>query len=151
MVKVLRIDPKGAPATAPLSGFIAPRIVEFATEHSPPDDPAMLVSNVMSRVWKGDDDVFLAAMVTEDGAIVGHALAFFNVLGLKRYGFLHQIKADGNVGDAVKDTLEAIKVWALAKGAQFIMGVTHRNPETWRKKYGYEHTHSIVMFREDVK
>lgn len=154
-IVVLPVDPLNGP-TAMLLPFIAQRIFNMASERMTEVDPGRFTRAILARLWGGDHTVLVLAMLEPTGKLVGHVCAEFCTDGVKKWVFVHQTKADGNVGDAVKRAIVILDQWAgTLTNSTAPQGVpvtlmtmaTHRNDAAWQRKYGLE-THRQVLMRE---
>jgi hypothetical protein len=154
-VVVLPVDPLNGP-TAMLLPFISQRIYNMASERMAELDPRRFTQALMARLWAGDPAVLILAMLEPSGKLVGHLTAELCTDSVKKWIFVHQTKADGNVGDAVKRAITMLDQWAAtlkdttAPGGvpvSLMTMATHRNDAAWQRKYGLE-THRQVLMRE---
>ncbi len=154
-IVVLPVDPLNGP-TAMLLPFIAQRIYNMASERMVEVDPTRFTRAILARLWAGDPAVVILAMLEPTGKLVGHLCAELCTDSVKKWVFVHQTKADGNVGDAVKRAIVLLDQWAASlKDTTAPGGVpvtlmtmaTHRNDAAWQRKYGLE-THRQVLMRE---
>lgn len=145
-VVVLPVDPLNGP-TAMLLPFIAQRVFNMAQERMQELDPERFTRSLMARLWAGDPGALILAFIEPSGKLVGHVTAEFCTDGVKKWIFVHQTKADGNVGDAVRRALTMLDEWARHLGATMMTMATHRSDAAWQRKYGLE-THRQVLMRE---
>jgi hypothetical protein len=144
-VVVLPVDPLNGP-TAMLLPFIAHRIFTMAGERMSELDPERFTRTILARLWSGDPGVLVLAFLEPSGKLVGHVVAEICTDNVKRWIFVSQTKADGNVGDAVKRTILMLDEWAKQFSATTMCFATHRSDAAWQKKYGFE-PHRQVMMR----
>lgn len=145
-VVVLPVDPLNGP-TAMLLPFIAHRIFTMAAERMQEVDPERFTRTILARLWGQDPGVLILAFLEPSGKLVGHVTAEICTDGVKRWLFVHQTKADGNVGDAVKRAMLMLDAWGTGHKATVMTIATHRSDDAWRRKYGLE-THRQVLMRE---
>lgn len=145
-VVVLPVDPLNGP-TAMLLPFIAHRIFAMASERMQELDPERFTRALMARLWGQDPAVLLLAMLEPTGKLVGHVTAEICTDGVKRWVFVHQTKADGNVGDAVRRAMLILDEWGKSREAKVMTIATHRSDAAWQRKYGLE-PHRQVLMRE---
>jgi hypothetical protein len=154
-IVVLPVDPLNGP-TAMLLPFISQRIYNMASERMAECDPRRFTQALMARLWAGDPAILLLAMLEPSGKLVGHVTAELCTDNVKKWVFVHQTKADGNVGDAVRRAITILDQWAASlKDTTNPAGVpvtlmtmaTHRNDAAWQRKYGLE-AHRQVLMRE---
>lgn len=145
-VVVLPVEPLNGP-TAMLLPFIAHRIFTMAGERMSELDPERFTRNILARLWSGDIGVLILAFLEPSGKLVGHVVAEICTDQVKRWVFVSQCKADGNVGDAVKRTILMIDEWAKQFQATTMCMATHRSDAAWQRKYGLE-PHRQVLIRE---
>lgn len=145
-VVVLPVDPLNGP-TAMLLPFIAQRIFNMAGERAQELDPERFARSFMARLWAGDSGVLLLAFLEPSGKLVGHVAAEGCTDGIRKWIFVAQTKADGNVGDAVKRAMLMLDEWGKRLGATTMTIATHRSDAAWARKYGLE-PHRQVLMRE---
>jgi hypothetical protein len=145
-VVVLPVDPLNGP-TAMLLPFIAHRIFSMAAERMQELDPERFTRALMARLWGQDAGVLILALLEPSGKLVGHVTAEICTDGVKRWIFVHQTKADGNVGDAVKRAMLMLDEWGKQHKATVMTIATHRSDAAWQRKYGLE-PHRQVLMRE---
>ena len=145
-VVVLPVDPLNGP-TAMLLPFIAHRIYTMAGERMSELDPERFTRSFMARLWAQDVGVMVLAMIEPSGKLVGHVTAEICTDGVKRWIFVSQTKADGNVGDAVKRVMLMLDEWGKRHQATIMTIATHRSDAAWQRKYGLE-LHRQVLTRE---
>lgn len=145
-IVVLPVDPINGP-TAMLLPFIAHRIFAMAGERMQEVDPERFTRALMARLWASDPAVLMLAMLEPSGKLVGHVTAEACGDGVKRWIFVHQTKADGNVGDAVKRAMLMLDEWGKKHQATTMTIATHRSDAAWQRKYGLE-PHRQVLMRE---
>ena len=143
-IVVLPVDPLNGP-TAMLLPFIAHRIFSMAGERMQELDPERFTRALMARLWGQDPGVLLLAMLEPSGKLVGHVTAEVCTDGVKRWVFVHQTKADGNVGDAVKRALVMLDSWGQQHQATTMTIATHRDDAAWRRKYALEPHRQVLM------
>jgi hypothetical protein len=143
-IVVLPVDPLNGP-TAMLLPFIAQRIFQMAGERAQELDPERFVRSIMARVWAQDPGVLLLAMLEPSGKLVGHVTAEICTDGVKRWIFVSQTKADGNVGDAVKRVMLILDEWGKRHQATVMTIATHRSDAAWQRKYGLEPHRQVLM------
>lgn len=146
-VLVVPVDPLNGPTALNLP-FLAQRIYAMAQERMAEADPERFTRSVLTRLWAGDQGLLLLMFLDpQNGKILGHVVAELCTDGVKRWVFVHQTKADGNVGDAVKRAIGILDEWGTALKATMMTMATHRNDAAWQRKYGLE-THRQVLMRE---
>ena len=145
-VVVLPVDPLNGP-TAMLLPFIAQRIFSMAQERMSELDPERFTRSLLARLWASDQSVLVLAFIEPSGKLVGHVVAECCTDGVKRWLFVSQTKADGNVGDAVRRALTILDEWGKSLNATIMTMATHRSDAAWQRKYGLE-THRQVLMRE---
>ena len=145
-VVVLPVDPLNGP-TAMLLPFIAQRIFSMAQERMSELDPERFTRSLLARLWASDQSVLVLAFIEPSGKLVGHVVAECCTDGVKRWLFVSQTKADGNVGDAVRRALTMLDEWGKSLSATMMTMATHRSDAAWQRKYGLE-THRQVLMRE---
>lgn len=145
-VVVLPVDPLKGP-TAMLLPFIAQRIFNMASERMQECDPERFTRSLMTRVWAQDPGILVLAMLEPSGKLVGHTTAEICTDGVRRWVFVHQTKADGNVGDAVRRVMNMLDQWGASHKATTMTICTHRSDAAWQRKYGLE-PHRQVLMRE---
>jgi hypothetical protein len=145
-IEVVRVRPGAEPRQAILAGALAPRIHDYATQHEITNDAATYVRDVMVRLWQDDPAIYLAALVTTEGEIMGHLLAWYHGSVEPKYRrlFIAQAKGDGNVGDGLKQAIADAETWGRGLGATSTVVVTHRHPDAW-KKQGFDVTHTVCQ------
>jgi len=156
-VLVAPVDPLNGPTALNLP-FLAQRIYTMAQERLAELDPERFTRQTLTRLWAADPGLLLLMFLDPaNGKILGHVVAEICTDGVKKWLFVHQTKADGNVGDAVKRALGILDEWAqsdLVRGlaprgvACTVMTMaTHRNDAAWQRKYGLE-AHRQVLMRD---
>jgi len=145
-VVVLPVDPLNGP-TAMLLPFIAQRIFSMAQERMSELDPERFTRSLLARLWSSDQSILVLAFIEPSGKLVGHVVAECCTDGVKRWLFVSQTKADGNVGDAVRRALTMLDEWGKSLSATMMTMATHRSDAAWQRKYGLE-THRQVLMRE---
>jgi hypothetical protein len=145
-IVVLPVDPLNGP-TAMLLPFLAHRIFQMASERMQELDPERFTRAILARLWGQDPNVLMLAFLEPTGKLVGHVTAEVCTDGVKRWVFVHQTKADGNVGDAVKRAMVMLDEWGKQSGATMMTIATHRSDAAWQRKYGLE-PHRQVLMRE---
>lgn len=145
-VVVLPVDPINGP-TAMLLPFIAQRVFSMASERAQELDPERFTRSFLARLWAGDPGVLMLAFLDTTGKLLGHVAAEACTDGVRKWIFVAQTKADGNVGDAVKRALFMLDEWGKRLGATTMTIATHRSDDAWRRKYGLE-VHRYVLSRE---
>jgi hypothetical protein len=151
-VVVLPVDPLNGP-TAMLLPFIAQRIFSMANERMQELDPERMTRTLLTRLWAGDPGVLVLAMLEPSGKLVGHLTAEYCTDGVKKWIFVAQTKADGNVGDAVKRAILMLEQWAVSLEQAQPVGVkvsliamaTHRDDAAWARKYSFEKSRSVYI------
>lgn len=138
---IVRVDPLRSPETAVLTGILAKRVRDFNEATNPYQTPEEAVKTVMSGLWNNNDGVLALMFIDAESNVVGHMVAMDSS---RDWVIIFQAKADGNVGDAIKQSEAMVAEWAKARGRKGLWIITHRNPETWAKKYGYQVTHTIM-------
>lgn len=138
-IQIIQLN-MGLPGHPLLGALAADRIRQFATEHDETVDPERLTRLVMAALWAGDPGTLVTVLVNpETGSVVGHLLGELQSgSGGQTNLVLAQAKADGNVGEAMKDAIRQGEEWGAERGAKMSMFVTHRNPETlkrWNPEY----------------
>lgn len=141
-IVVLPVDPLNGP-TAMLLPFIAHRIFSMAAERAQELDPERFTRSFLARLWAGSPDVLILAFLEPSGKLVGHVTAEACTDGVKKWVFVSQTKADGNVGDAVKRALVMLDAWGKQFGATTMNMATHRDDAAWARKYGLEKSRSV--------
>ena len=136
VVSIIPIQPLH-PKLGKLVPFVAQRILDLASQVQPQFDPVVLTQAYLSRLYAGDATVAILAFVEDNGALVGHALAELQTDGIRRWVTVHQMKQDGNVGDAVQRALGELSSWGRAYGADVLEVVMSRDDQKWREKYGF--------------
>ncbi len=127
--------------------FIAQRIFSMAQERMSELDPERFTRSLLARLWASDQSVLVLAFIEPSGKLVGHVVAECCTDGVKRWLFVSQTKADGNVGDAVRRALTILDEWGKSLNATLMTMATHRSDAAWQRKYGLE-THRQVLMRE---
>lgn len=141
-IVVLPVDPLHGP-TAMLLPFIAQRVFGMASDRQAELDPERFTRNLMTRLWAGDPNVLVLAFLEPSGKLVGHVVAELCTDGTRRWIFVAQTKADGNVGDAVRRALTMLDEWGARHKATVMNMATHRDDAAWSRKYGLEKSRSI--------
>lgn len=145
-VLVLPVDPLNPPSSM-LMPFIVQRLYAMAEERAAETDAGQFTRSVVARLWARDPSLLVLIFLEPSGKLVGHVVAEMCGDGVKKWVFVSQCKADGNVGDAVKRTMLIVDEWAGKLGATNMTIATHRSDAAWQRKYGLE-THRYVMLRE---
>ena len=149
-VLVLPLDPLNGP-TAMVLPFVAKRIFDMASERMGELDPERLVRGVLARVFAGDRSILVLVFLDPTGKPVGHLVAEACSDGVKKWAFVSQTKADGNVGDAVRRAMLLVDEWAGSLTDLAPHGVpvttmtmaTHRDDAAWSRKYGLEKSRAV--------
>lgn len=136
-VLVVTVNPLDK-TTGLLVPVVAQRILDTAEAHFDELDPHLYTSQMMTRLWAGDPDVLIVALV-EEGTfkVVGHGVAEIAKHGPNCWVFVSQMKADQNVGDAVKRAILVADEWGKSRGAEKMVMATSRSDTAWRRKYGF--------------
>ena len=145
-VLVIPVDPLNPPCSM-LMPFIAQRIYTMAEERAAETDAGQFTRSFIARLWARDPNLLALVFLEPSGRLVGHVTAEMCGDGVKKWVFVSQCKADGNVGDAVKRAILTIDEWAGTKGATNMTMATHRSDAAWQRKYSLS-THRYVMLRE---
>lgn len=145
-VLVMPVDPLTEPCGM-LMPFITQRIYAMAEERASEMDPGQFTRSWMARLWARDPSIAVLIFLEPTGKLVGHVLAELCGDGVKKWVFVSQCKADGNVGDAVKRAMVIGDEWGAQRGATTMTMATHRSDAAWQRKYGLE-SHRQVLLRE---
>jgi hypothetical protein len=151
-IAILPMDVLSGP-TSMLTPFVAQRIFAMAEERMAELDPERFTRNVMTRLWAGDKTILVLVLLETTGKLVGHLVCELCSDGAKKWLFASQLKADGNVGDAVKRSILILDEWAKTltnfnpPGVEcnILTMATHRNDAAWQRKYGLENHRSVLM------
>lgn len=142
-VSVVRVDPYD-PVTGLLVPIISQRMLEMARLHCTELDPEQLVKSTMVKLWARDPAIGVLAFVDEKGVCVGHCIASMETDGRNRWVFVSQVKADGNVGDAVARAIEVADQWGRDNGATMMLMATGRSEKAWERKYGFKLSRRVM-------
>lgn len=142
MIHVLPFD---LATNAPLVGLLAGRIRDYTEKHGTAGSDALAtMRSTMASLCAGDPNVLALAAVDDSGELLGHLVATFASNAV----VIQQVKASGNVGDAMDKFAFHVEQWGRTKGATVAALVSHRDPEKsgpekWRAR-GYVPTHTIL-------
>ena len=128
MIQAIAID-LSQPGHALLAAVAADRIRAFATQHDETTDPQALTATAMIQLWQRKPDVHVIVLTDPEKGVVGHLLAQMQGSVV----VLVQAKADGDVGDAMKQAIVDAEAWGASRGATVAMFVTHRNAEAMKR------------------
>lgn len=142
-VSVVRVDPYD-PVTGLLVPIISQRMLEMARAVAHEFDPEQLVKSTMVKLWAHDPTIGVLAFVDEKGQCVGHCVASIESDGVNRWVFVSQVKADGNVGDAVSRAIEVADKWGKDNGCTWMLMATGRSEKAWEKKYGFKLSRRVM-------
>lgn len=142
-VSLIIVDPYD-PVSGLLVPLIAQRMLEQARLHAQELDPEQLVKSTMTRLWQKDPTLAILAFVDEKGVCVGHCVATIETDGTNKWIFVSQVKADGNVGDAVARAIEVADKWGNENGCKIMLMATGRSEKAWERKYGFKLSRRIM-------
>jgi len=144
-VKVVRVDPYH-----PVAGLLMPqitqRMIEYSKQLSPELNAVIVTKELLLPVWAAAQGSLLLAFVDEKGAVAGHCLA--NITSIEdgtRVAFIHQLKADGNVGDALRLALETVEAFGRQHQVAAIVMTTSRSEKAWEKAAGFREYRRILV------
>ena len=137
-VLVIPVDPFDL-TTGLLVPQVAQRIRQFALDNYTEADPQFFASTIMARLFAGDPNVVVVALLEPTTAkVVGHGVATIETEGRRKWVFISQCKADGNVGDAIKRGIVWADQWGRERGATHMVMATPRSDTAWRRRYGFD-------------
>ena len=147
-ISVILLDPYH-PVTGLLVPFVAQRMREVAEAFFVELSPDTYVREIMVRLWNRDPRVMVVALCDPKGNVVGHGVATIETDGINSWCFVSQVKADGNVGDAVHQALEMANEWARQAGCRLMLMATGRSERAWERAYGFK-VDRRIMSREII-
>lgn len=144
-VIVLPIDPFD-PVASLLVPAVTQRIKQFAEENFQEADPHFFASSIMARLMMRDPNLVVVALLEPTtGKVVGHGVATIETEGTRKWVFVSQCKADGNVGDAIMRGIELADKWGRQRGASHMVMSTTRSDTSWKKKYQFETMRHLMI------
>ncbi len=143
-VHIVEVDPLD-PVRGLLFPFVAQRVLAFAREQHVEMDPTHVTRELLARVVQGQPTIKLIALVDGASKVLGHVLASIETDGHERWCYIFQLKADGNVGEAVRKAVEAIGTeWCAAHGVTKVIMSTGRDERGWERAYGFKPLRHIM-------
>ena len=134
-ISILRVNPID-PVSSLLLPFLTQRMLEYSKVLVPELDPQEGIKQILSKLCLGDPTVALLAVVDGDsGEVVGHCLA--TLLLNESVAYLLQIRADGNVGDALRQCIDWLDKWMLTYGITTMVMVSTKAEKSWEKPLGF--------------
>jgi len=144
-MKVVRVDPYHQ-VTGLLMPQLTQRVIEFSRTLSPELNAELVARSLLVPVWAGAINVMLLAFVDDKGAVAGHCYAeVTEVEDGQRVAFIKQIKADGNVGDALRLALLTVELFGKQHGAKSLVMIGTRSDKAWEKDAGFREYRKIMV------
>lgn len=125
--------------------FLLQRVIETSKAMNPETDSLTLARGVLGSLATQDRGCKILALLDDKANVVGHVLANASSDGVRRWVTISQYRADGNVGDALKNAIGQVEEWAKAIGANDVVLVSTGNQGDRWKDRGYKTTRTIQI------
>jgi hypothetical protein len=120
-------------------GVVYDRLYSFFMRHNISSDKHEIVKLIMKRVLDQDPRLKILLDVDKEGFVKGHALMDLQQELDRQAVYVHQCEIDpGNKTQFGKEVIEYATKWGLLNNCYKIMMATRRNPDVWKRAYGFK-------------
>ena len=143
-IQVVPVDPYD-PTLGLLIPGLTQRLLETSAKVMPEGDPEKATRSVMLALYAKDPKLKVLAVVQDGKRLVGHAVGSLLTDETHVWVLVSQLRADGNVGDAMKQIIAQYDEWGRRYGARHMALVTGPGEKGWEDELGFKTVRRNVL------
>lgn len=143
-IQVVPVDPYDATLSLLIPG-LTQRLLETAAKVMPEGDPEKVTRSVLLALYAKDPKLKVLAVVKDGKSLVGHAVGSLLTDEAHVWVLVSQLRADGNVGDALKQIIAQYDEWGRRYGARHMVLVTGPGEKGWEDELAFKTVRRNVL------
>lgn len=136
-VQVVPVDPYDTTLSLLIPG-LTQRVLEYASRLMPEGDPHKITQSVLLALYGRDPKLKALAVIQDGKKLVGHAVASLMTDGTHVWVVVSQLRADGNVGDAMKSIIQQLDEWGRTYGARHMVLISGNAEKGWEEELAFK-------------